>query len=194
MDELRTFFFESPVKLAVTLGVIEVLLLGAWRQRQTLLTQRLAMGGLATSIVLLMVCQWIVTDVERVQEVCEAMGRAVDDGDVDGFGMLLTDTFESDEWDKSALLAEIYRVLEKYTIDDVRIDRFRVSVTGDQAVASFRARAWVRNAPGVNPDFHSRWEAKLVEAEDKRWLMTGLKMIKYGPVDVNGLRGIMTGW
>jgi len=194
MDGLREFLFESPVRLGVTLGIMEMLLVVVWRNQRTASTQRLAAGGLGLSIVLLVLCQWVMTDAERVRAVCLGLGQAVDRGDVEAFASLLADTFETDEWEKSDLVDEMYRILEKYTVDDVRIDRIQIDVSGDRAAASFRARAWVRNAPNVNPDFFSRWEAELIRVDENRWLIESMKMVKYGPVDVSGLRNIMTGW
>jgi hypothetical protein len=194
MNDLRAFFFESPLQLAMTLAVIEMLLIGVWRSQRTRVTQRLVLGGLAVSVFLIFQSQLVLTDGERVKATCLGLGQAVDEGDVDAFGSLLADTFASDEWEKEDLVEEMYRVLERYTVDDVRIDRFQVDLVGDRAAVSFRARAWVRNAPNANPDFFSRWEAELIRERETDWLVQSLKMIKYGPVDVNGLRSIMAGW
>ena len=160
--------FESRIALLTTLALVEFVLLWAWARWRTRRTRQLALGGFVVACLLLVIQTLVVTDRERIITICREMACAIEDGDVDGVGKHVAQTFAADSIDREALLASLTRILTQVCVEDPRLTRFEVTVDGARGGADFHARCRLVTPDAIEFARPTRWRLTF-ERVDGRW-------------------------
>ncbi len=177
---IQALFLEQPLLLVPLLVVVQLVLIGVWSKRRTLLTRRLMLGGLVVFPLLLALQALVATDRERLEARCQAMSRAVQSGDLEALADHVSESFaaegarEGTPIDKAGLIALLQRVLHTYSVEEARLSRFEFQVTGDRATVSFTASCRLITPNEVIPHFPSQWELDFVLSE-QQWLATDIR-------------------
>ena len=178
---MQALLFESPWLLAPTLLVAQLALVGIWSSRRPPLPRRIILGGFLTCPLLLLVQAWVQTDRERLIDICRQMARRVEAVDPPGFVEFLAQDFHSSgrsadgPLDARDMLDELRQLLNTYRIEQPRLRRFHVLVTGDQANVRYAATCRVITPDQVWPLINSAWELDFVR-QDGQWRVVTLDM------------------
>ena len=165
---IQSILFENPYALLPFLIPAALVLVWTWDRRRTRLTERLAIGGIATIAILVVLQAVVVTDRERVRRVCEALAGALCDGDLRALATHVSDDFRIESgdrvWHKSDFLFHCEDTLSVWDIDEVRLRRFNISIDGDLATAKFQAVCRLISADIMVARHVSGWKIELVPA------------------------------
>ena len=166
---LIRLFLERWWLLCSVLVVVEVALFAVWTRQRTTSAGRMAWIGLAGAIVLPIVSHSVVTQRERIEQLCHGMARAIDIGDLGSLGDTLSEDFDLAGLDKDAFLVRLSRTLTRYRIDNPSLRRMKVTFPkAGRAVAVFDAVCSVRSPEVYQNRLFSRWRVTCVGG-DPNW-------------------------
>jgi len=192
VDFLRSLLFESPTKLASLCAFVCLVLLVLWRRTGTAGRRRAFLGALAASLVLLALQAVVVTDHERIVQLLSALADAAERADLGAIEPSIDDSYRDNYGDRAALLARIRDRLTRYTIRNVSLSAFEVTVDGDEATAGFRVVADMNDRDSAFPATPSRWEVGLIRRGGV-WRVRSVRLLRLGPLEATGAGGGL-GW
>lgn len=187
MSFIIRLLFEDLSILVMFEFVALMVVLTIHRRRMTAKTRRAVWITLAICALLIALNKLVTTDTERVVEMVSAMARAVDEGDVPAIAERLDDEFRYRYWDKAGFVAELNRKLQHWRIDEAKVGRFDVEVTGDTAKTSFRASCDWRSDSESQAGVASSWIMECVRHPDG-WKLRRIISARVGPayaIDLN---------
>ncbi len=181
MLNVRSIMFESPWALVPILVFIELVLLQIWQWRRSVLTGRLAAGGLAAIPLLIVLQVVVVTDAERIRSLCRRMAAAVGRGDIPGLGGHIADGFHAEirgeTWGKTELLAGAKRALTRWDVQEERLGGFEIDLEDDEARVNLRATCRLITEMGIIPRHVSFWRLTLRRTNGS-WEVVHVKPIR----------------
>jgi hypothetical protein len=176
--DIKAILLERPGTLIPILAAVEFVLLVRWSRRRTRSSGRVVLGGLLASALMIVMQSVIVTDGERVRDVCRRLSAAVARGDVNDIGRVIADDFTYREngitWRKADLLTNIERALIRWDVQEDRLRGFETTVDGPRSVVSFRAVCRLIGDDFTLARHVSEWRLELVEKNDE-WKVTAIK-------------------
>jgi hypothetical protein len=177
---LQSIFLEEPLYLAPPLVLIELCLLSWWSRRRTRTAGQSAVAGLIAMPLLLAAQFAIVTENERLREVCHTLASAVEMGDIDTVGSCVSPDFSvsarSGVWDKKAALERMKTGLDRWDIEDAGLSDFVIQADSHRATVEFQAVCRLVSAEVILPRFVSRWRLQF-SRENGNWRVTSLRPI-----------------
>ena len=166
---IQRLLFESPFTLAAVCVGIQGLLLLLWRQRPGRVTARAVWLGAAAIPILIGMSIVVVTPRERIIAICHELAIYVDEVNIAGIAVHISDDFETDGFDRTALLDGIERALTTVRVDNLRLRRFEVTFSDeDTALATFSATCRVRSNDFQQERLSSRWGITFRLSNDRR--------------------------
>lgn len=186
-------FLESRIALLVLAAFVEFWLLWAWARRRTRRTRRLALGGLLAAPLLVVVQALVVTERERIVAVCHKLARAVEAGDVDGFGAHIADGFADGSIDRDRLLASLTRALARVRVEEARLSGFKLSVDGARGQVDFQAGCRLVAADFIDGRVLSRWKLSFVLLGGE-WRVIAIQPVPTPTFPYQSLRETLGAW
>ncbi len=175
---LKAFFLESPWLLLASTVSLEIVLVHLWLRRRTRWLGRAAIGGLIAIPLLATLQAVVVTDRESVINQCWLLAHAVRDGDLDIIGNHLSDELvvgsKGRRWTRDSFLKEVEQVLSEWDVQEERLGRFTVIVTGDRASIDLQASCRLISSNWTVPMHISRWHLGLLRSGDQ-WLVAEIR-------------------
>ncbi len=169
--------FERTWVLLIVLIAAQFALICVWSWQRTTATKRLVWIGFALIPVLLTLSVWVVTDRERIIELCHELAHYVDKGNAPAILTRLADTFHADTLDRVDFEARLFSALKRDRIDDPETGSFTVTFPrAHEAVATFDVGCYVRNEEGFNGWLRSRWRL-FFRRDDGAWRVTGIEVV-----------------
>lgn len=181
------FFFERWWLLCSVLVVVELVCFAIWSRRRTTLAARITWISLAALVVLPLVSHLVVTQRERVEELCREIAHTIDVGDIQALKAHLADDFEVAGLDRDEFVERVARALSRYRVDHPSLHRMSVTFPpAGGAVAVFDAVCSVRSRQNNLDRLFSRWRVTLVQTESE-WRVVTIKAI---PSPLSPIRNI----
>jgi len=166
MTHLKHILFEDPCELAAVVVGVHLLGLFLWRWLAGSAIRRWLWVVPVTAAILFLVQALVVTDRERIESLLERCARAVERGRIADLAAEIDDEFQSNSLDKAELLAMARRLLERYAVENIRIDQLQVHTEDSRARVSFRARCRIVSDVMMIPEHHSRWQLELARRQE----------------------------
>jgi hypothetical protein len=180
IDLLRYLFFESAVLLVMLLAAALAVVVAMYRRRPTAGRRRAIWISIALAAALLWIQHVVQTDRERIQAAVWAMAMAVDAGEVDTLSTYLAPEFEDHGLDKPAWLTDLRDRLQRWQIDDAKVNGFSINVDTDRATACFSAYCTWRGTGQTGQSIGSSWKLGFVRRPDG-WKLVRVVEAKFGP-------------
>ena len=111
----------------------EVVLIWLWLRVGSRRRRNAVLAGLSLCVLLPVIQKLVVTQRERVGQVCHALVDAVRDGDIDELGMHIAESFNVRGIDRRQLLDAARSSLSQYRIDNITTKIRESTVTGSAA-------------------------------------------------------------
>lgn len=191
MEFLQLVLLESPVRLAILcfLLLAAILLL---RRRWTGSARRYSLPILLACIITLFVIQRIiVTQRERILIACDGFVEAISREDPGRIAAAIGEGFETEGFDRAAILDYLKSALEGVDVFDTRFRRRDVTVTGNRAEMLLAATATVRIRGGAGEYHTCRWRLGWA-LERGEWKIAALRPEMIDTVPVDSLQRLYT--
>lgn len=175
---LRAFLFEHPVRLLLVAGLLQFLLICVWSWRRSSVVARAVRTGFLMILAVVAVSVLVVTDRERVMDVCASLAQCVERGDVPAIEKRLDETFRAGDWDRSAFVDRVRRGLHEYRFRHVRVSGFEFHESKDATSleVEFDASCRVQGADVEVDRVPTRWRLRF-RLQANEWRVTNI-----GPV------------
>jgi hypothetical protein len=173
VNTLRYVLLESPIWLILCALVAELIVL--WLHQRRGWSARWPPFVVPALAVLLLIVQWlVVTDQEALRALTQRLAAAVAKPDVDAFVAEIDDGFRLGDVTRENIHERLYRFLERTTIEQAGVGAFDITVTGDQASVSFRARARIETGDAGLQEYVGRWRLDCIRRPDG-WRVRGVE-------------------
>lgn len=174
---MQTLLFERPWLLLVLLAALQFVLIAIWSRWPTRSCARAVWIGFAAMPSLIALSAVVVTQRERVIDLCRELASLVDLGDVDAVAPLLSEDFAAGELDREAFLRRAKEKLTRFDVNDPRLRGFEVNFgEPGHAVVVFHAVCRVRSPDAYINQFPSRWRMSL-RSGGRTWKVTKLEAL-----------------
>jgi len=169
--------FESSVYLIAIWSIVEMALVTVWRALRSCRSRWAVWIGVAALPVLLVVQHWVVTERERVIDLCVEMGGKVEQCDVDGIGEHLAPEFESAGLNHTGMLAALRDRLVRYHAEEVRLVHFGTDFSDpDRPTITFDASCRVTTRDQILDRLRTRWRLTLSRVGDA-WMVSRIELL-----------------
>ena len=182
--------FERAWILLLLLLASAFVMVQVWARRRSRAAATRVWIVLASAVVLPLLSVLVQTPRERIIDVCRALARSADAGDVPGLAVHFAMDFQASNLDRETLLARIEQSLLKYRVDAVELRGFEVTVRGEGAAAEFRAACNVRSSEAFLDRVLSRWRLTF-RRRDRQWMVTSIEALPMPRSPIHGLEAVL---
>ncbi len=117
----------------------------------------------------------VVTPRERIELVCQDLGQAVDDGDIEEIAKRLSQDFTMKPLDRDEFIRRLTNTLTQVRVDQVRLRLINVEFLSEHhAFATLNASSHIRTTEGFFGTIPSRWVLSF-QARGADWLVSGIE-------------------
>ncbi len=178
---------ENLWALAGLLIAIELVLVLAWSQRRTWGTALAAWIGLALIPTGLLLSVMVETRRENVEEFCQGLARAVDEGEVETIAAHLAEDFHSDGFDRGSFLEIVEQSLTRFRVDQPRLHDIEIVFQTDaSATVALTVKCQVRSADVFYDRLPTRWRLNLRRSGES-WRVVRIEAIPIPPLNLREL-------
>lgn len=187
---MSQILFESPLKLAVLVFLPVVVTSWVWFVRQTPRSRNAMLATMALGAALFGLQAAVVTQREVLIDLCHKLATMTEEGNIDGIGRCLDETFQAEGLDRAAMLTRIERALHQYRPEESRLSGFDFTFDGeDRATVTFNVFCRISTGQMIEHGVPSRWRLTLLR-RPAGWRVNCIEALPTALSPIGSLRDI----
>lgn len=151
--------------------MVQLILIKLWSDSRTMRRRRIMLAGFALCVLLPVLQAVVVTHREQVEQVCQTLVKATQNGDMPEIGRNVSSNFNVGDIDRERFLTGVENALTHTKVENANLRNVQVEIHDDgSATAQFTITCRLATRDTLLPNQVSAWTVRF-EHVDGQWLL-----------------------